>query len=254
MGTGLSKSAIRAEKVRNSVGSPVSSASRSARRMRGQSAVEFALVVPMLFVILFGIIDMSRILQAYEAVYHAAREGARYASTGRQEPNGGGGYLSREDSVKLQARNALAGLVLDASASDETQVGFYWVSISPSTGGGGGDFEEVEVRYSVFTLVPGVSKLAPHILLSAKQRVINEHFGAIPKLDRANIPPTPIPLPTFTPVPTPTFTPVPTFTATATPTATGTPPPVTPTVTGTPPTPTVTGTPPTPTPTRTVGP
>jgi hypothetical protein len=211
----------------------------SARRDLGQNVVEFALVMPMLFAILFGIVDMSRVLQAYTAVYHAAREAARYASTGRQEPSGGG-YLSRADSVKLQARGALAGLILDDAATNENQVGFYWVDISPSTGGAGGDFEEVEVRYSVFTLVPGISRLAPHILLSAKQRVINEHFGAIPKLDRANIPPTPIPLPTFTPMPTPTFTPVPTLTATATPTVTGTPPTATPTVTGTPPTATAT--------------
>jgi hypothetical protein len=207
------------------------------RGRRGQGTVEFALAIPVLLLLVFGTVDMGRIFQAYATVYHAAREAARYASTGRQEPDPGGGYLSRPNSITKRAVDAMAGLPLDATATREDAFGFYWVGISPSSGGEGGSYEEVEVRYSVFPITPGLNRIASHILLSSKQRVINEHFGAIPKLDRANIPPTPIPLPTFTPLPSPTFTPTATLTVTPGPSptpggpATDTP---TPTTTGTP--------------------
>lgn len=213
------------------------------RGRRGQGTVEFALAIPVLLLLVFGIVDMARMFQAYGTVYHAAVEGARYASTGNQESNGSGGYLSRDESIVKITTNALSGLPLDSTATREDQFGFYWIGVSPSDGGQGGDYEEIEVRYSFFPITPGLNRIASHILLDSKQRVINEFFGAVPKLDRANIPPTPIPMPTFTPLPTPTFTPTPNVTAT--PTLTMTPGP-SPTPGGTAtqtPTPTQTGTP-----------
>ena len=47
------------------------------RRDRGAAAVEFALVLPVLLLILFGIIDFGRMLNAQLTVNEAAREGAR---------------------------------------------------------------------------------------------------------------------------------------------------------------------------------
>ena len=49
---------------------------------RAQSLVEFALVVPMLLILLFGIIDFGLGLRAYISVSSATREGARYAAVG----------------------------------------------------------------------------------------------------------------------------------------------------------------------------
>ena len=48
---------------------------------RGAAAVEFALVVPVLLIVVFGIIDFGRMLNAQLQVTEAAREGARAAST-----------------------------------------------------------------------------------------------------------------------------------------------------------------------------
>jgi Flp pilus assembly protein TadG len=42
--------------------------------------VEFALVVPFLFIIIFGVIDFSRAYSELNAVNSALREGARFAS------------------------------------------------------------------------------------------------------------------------------------------------------------------------------
>ena len=45
----------------------------------GQAMVEFALVAPMFFVLLFGVIEGARFIYHYQTVQGATREGARYA-------------------------------------------------------------------------------------------------------------------------------------------------------------------------------
>ena len=51
------------------------------RRTRGAAIVEFALVVPILFLLVWGIISFSRAYQRLNALTSALREGARVAST-----------------------------------------------------------------------------------------------------------------------------------------------------------------------------
>lgn len=46
---------------------------------RGQSMVEFALILPLLILLLFGILDLGRAVYAYSTINNAAREGARWA-------------------------------------------------------------------------------------------------------------------------------------------------------------------------------
>lgn len=55
------------------------------RGERGVAAVEFALVVPLLLVVLFGIIDFGFAINRYAIVNNAAREGVREASLGATE-------------------------------------------------------------------------------------------------------------------------------------------------------------------------
>lgn len=49
------------------------------RKQRGQALVEFALILPVLMLILLGIFDVGRMVYAYNAVSNAAREGGRTA-------------------------------------------------------------------------------------------------------------------------------------------------------------------------------
>ncbi len=51
-------------------------------RQRGTALVEFALVVPILVTLLFGVIEWGRALQTMVLVTNAAREGARRGSVG----------------------------------------------------------------------------------------------------------------------------------------------------------------------------
>ncbi len=48
-------------------------------RSRGQALAEFALVAPIFFLLLFGIIEGGRFILFYQALNNATREGARYA-------------------------------------------------------------------------------------------------------------------------------------------------------------------------------
>jgi len=58
---------------------------RKAPRDRGAAAVEFALLLPLLALLVFGIVDFGRALNAQITLTQAAREGARMAALG--EPN-----------------------------------------------------------------------------------------------------------------------------------------------------------------------
>lgn len=52
------------------------------RRRRAQSLVEFALTLPILLLLIFGIIEFGRIFQAWVTIQNAARLAIRYAVTG----------------------------------------------------------------------------------------------------------------------------------------------------------------------------
>jgi TadE-like protein len=49
------------------------------RRERGQSLVEFGLILPIFLLFVFGIIDLGRAVYAYHTINNAAREAARVA-------------------------------------------------------------------------------------------------------------------------------------------------------------------------------
>ncbi len=57
------------------------------RRRQGQTLAEFAITLPTLLILLFGIIEFGRVFQAWVTLQNAARTGARYASTGQYFEN-----------------------------------------------------------------------------------------------------------------------------------------------------------------------
>ena len=60
----------------------------------GASLVEFALVAPLLFLLLFGVIEFARLGLGFTTVWTAAREGARHATTvGDSDGINGPNYL-----------------------------------------------------------------------------------------------------------------------------------------------------------------
>jgi hypothetical protein len=61
--------------------------SRLRRRTVGQGMLEFAIALPILLLLFFGIIEFGRLLQAWMAVQNAARFGLRYLVTGEYNVN-----------------------------------------------------------------------------------------------------------------------------------------------------------------------
>src|SRR3972149_10218117 len=53
------------------------------KRQEGASTVEFALIAPVLIMLIFAIFQFGLAYNSYLAITHAAREGARLASVGK---------------------------------------------------------------------------------------------------------------------------------------------------------------------------
>ena len=60
------------------------------RHEGGASLVEFALIAPLLILLLLGIIEFGYLFGQYNEVRHSAREGARYAAVSNPDRDGGG--------------------------------------------------------------------------------------------------------------------------------------------------------------------
>jgi hypothetical protein len=88
-------------------------------RSRGQALVEFSLVAPMFFLLLFVTIEAGRFIYYYETLHNATREGARYAivngantlgcPTGTPAPGTSACDPTGED-VKQRVRDAALGV------------------------------------------------------------------------------------------------------------------------------------------------
>jgi len=103
---------------------------------RGQSLVEFALVVPILLLMLVGIIEFGRAWNMSQSVTYAARQGARVAAVLNVQ-----GLSDNEarDSVVAEVTNVLAGSNIACSGCVET----------PISGLNGGANTPVTVRVGV---------------------------------------------------------------------------------------------------------
>ncbi len=87
---------------------------------RGQATIEFALALPLLVLLLIGLVDVARALNAHVLIANAAREGARYAIVSPDSSE-------REVAAEVAARAApLASALLDVSATYTTDGGTTW--------------------------------------------------------------------------------------------------------------------------------
>lgn len=96
---------------------------RRPRMSRGQALVEFALVAPVFFLLLFAIIEGGRFIFFYQTLNNATREGARYAivhGSNSSCPSGdmppgidppGGCYDQPGDNVRQRVKDAAFGIL-----------------------------------------------------------------------------------------------------------------------------------------------
>jgi hypothetical protein len=159
------------------------------RRGRGQALVEFALVAPLFFILIFGIIEAARFTFYYEILNHAAREGARYAivhggnaqfgcASGPQAPDAKTANCDVPgNNVIAAARDAALSLVSSGSLSGNLPI---WCPTpdapppgGPCVGGfpgdnGRGKYVTVFLDYTYQPILP----MLPSITISARSTLV----------------------------------------------------------------------------------
>jgi Flp pilus assembly protein TadG len=127
---------------------------RGRRRSRGQSLVEFALVVPIFLLILSGIFDFGMALYSRISIINAAREGARAAAVAAD-------HTTIPTTAQSRASAVVSGAGMTTSAPT-TSIVVSCVAISSSgscsfssaSGSKAGDAVEVAITYQYRSLFP----------------------------------------------------------------------------------------------------
>ena len=89
---------------------------RSIREQKGQTMVEFVLVVPILFLVLFGIIQFGILYNDYITLTDAARVGARKAAVSRQTGDPVGMAIAATKNAASDLELAKLGVSVNANA------------------------------------------------------------------------------------------------------------------------------------------
>ena len=149
------------------------------RGQRGQTLAEFAMIAPIVVILIFGFIDVSRVYQAWVTIQGAAREGARYAVTGRDDCT-----IATEDRLAcIQHLAAQRAEALTNSAADLTVTVRSWdypAYADPATENSPGlqcDAIEVQVDYDFTPSTPLANVLLGDVHLTGRERLVNEPFG-----------------------------------------------------------------------------
>lgn len=100
---------------------------------KGQELVEYALILPILLLILMSILDLGRAVYYYSAIHNSAREGARY---GIVFPNDLTGIedVVRQKSVGLDPAELTVTLSLPDEDTIRVVVTFRFIAITPIVG------------------------------------------------------------------------------------------------------------------------
>ena len=85
----------------------------SKKDLPGQELIEFAIVLPFLFLVLFGVIDLGRIFFSAIVITNAAREGARYGISRGIDAD----YSLKSAEIIAAARGEAAGSGIDLSSA-----------------------------------------------------------------------------------------------------------------------------------------
>jgi len=115
------------------------------RKQGAQSLVEFALIMPMFFILVFGVIDFGMGLRAYISLSQATREGARYGIVGNTGGGSGTCISPPANTVRDKVCDTLDGLNLDSGDT---------VAVTYPTGNVPGESIHVVANYEYDFITP----------------------------------------------------------------------------------------------------
>jgi Flp pilus assembly protein TadG len=132
------------------------------RADRGQQLVEFAMIVPLFFFLIFAVLDLGHIFYIEMTLQNAIRQAGRYAVTGNSGYNGA---ANRLQSIQQVAQQESIGLI--NAGSVEVGVVTNPVSGGPAeiiwgTAGGPSDTVIVELSTTVPFFTPMIGAFFPN--------------------------------------------------------------------------------------------
>jgi hypothetical protein len=136
-------------------------------KSKAQGMVEFALILPLLLVLLFGVIEFGRMIFVYSVVYTASREGARYGSAAGNDNAAGVPNYMDCDGIKAAAErlailanvNKPPTIAYDQGSDADGNPINRTIGCPPGYNIEGGKHRisvEVEAEYSTFIPLPSI--------------------------------------------------------------------------------------------------
>lgn len=216
------------------------------RQEKAQALLEFALIVPLVLLIVYGLIEFGRLLATYSMLTTASREGARYGAAAGDAGDAVPHYADCDGIIAAAKKQAILVNLQDA----DIEIGYdkgpgttLTIGCPPAEHIHLGDRVVVKVDGTFQPLVPIVPIPPMSISLKTARTILKDVtiVGTLPPPEATNTltaapptitrtptetsTPTPTNTPTSTPTQTPTFTPTNFGAPTATPTNTPTPTP-----------------------------
>lgn len=125
---------------------------KNLKNQKGQSLVEFAIILPILILVVMAILEFGLILNSYLTIQNIAREGARLGIAGGTDD---------------QIRNVIFSSSPNLTASDLT------INITPSDATrSSGDTLTVSVSYNYHGITPVISSLIGNIVVLRAQTLM----------------------------------------------------------------------------------
>lgn len=121
------------------------------RSSRGQGLVEFALVIPLILLLVFGIYEFGRYYFTRLTLQHAVAEAARFAVTGNVLSDSIGDPMTRVKSITRVLTREARTLDVDVER----------IQLTPADGGGPGDLLRIDAEFSFQFVVPILRQISP---------------------------------------------------------------------------------------------
>lgn len=154
------------------------------RTSRGQALVEFALVLPIIVLVIFATVDLGRGIYAYNTVANAARDAARVAIVNQTLNAATATCDTLSASVSVQGCAVASSVALGVTTSDVTVT---YMDATDTTACGSplvlGCLAEVTITYGFQPITPVISTLWPSITMSSTSKVPIERVCSNPPSD-----------------------------------------------------------------------
>jgi Flp pilus assembly protein TadG len=162
----------RAERV-EALTPPIASSGRRTGFCAGQTMLEFAIVAPIFFFLIFGVMDYGRLIFVEMNLQDAVQEAARFASTGNHlpDPKNPGTNLSRVNSIIATAQASAFGASITNIQISSLQGG-------SGSAGGPGDVVTVSLTSNLALMTPIVARFFPNGIytFTSSATIKNEPF------------------------------------------------------------------------------